>query len=109
MCLDAGQPIHVGAIDYYWTVFSPLKMCGTDDPVVGSLESDVAEIYADLSGPLRLWRTCPDDRATAIWEWRFGFRSHWGRHALGAISALADVRERGTLGDKSLNTQGNVR
>ncbi len=34
-------------------------------------------------------------RALAVWTWRFGFHHHWGRHATGAIRALAAFIGRG--------------
>jgi len=74
--------------DFYWIVFEPLKL-EPPNPVVGSLADDVADIWRDLKPGLLLIDTGePNCRNTAVWEWRFAFKNHWGRHAVDAITVL---------------------
>jgi hypothetical protein len=70
-------------VDGYWKVFSPLKQ---DEPVQCSLADDLADIYLDLDRGLSYFKKGDTDRA--VWEWRFSFWQHWGRHLVGALSAL---------------------
>jgi hypothetical protein len=72
----------------------PINMYATCDPLVvpceqpgvGDVADDLAGIYADLHRGLVLYRS--GDVAAATWEWSFSFRSHWGDHAVGALTAL---------------------
>jgi hypothetical protein len=76
----------IGPLDGYWRIFD-----STDDapPVQGTLSGDISEIYFDLKHDL-----CLDEkgvsRADFLWELRDSFRSHWGRHLLGALVAIHD-------------------
>jgi len=72
--------------DSYTVVFYPLEVPASEEPVVGSVADDIADIYRDVFSGLRAYRS--GRRAEAIWEWGFGFREHWGRHATDAIGAL---------------------
>lgn len=69
----------------YGAVFDPL-LVPPEEPVVGSLSDDIADIYRDVVSGLREYEA--GRRASAIWEWGFGLRHHWGDHATGAIRAL---------------------
>jgi hypothetical protein len=71
--------------NYYTTFFSPAKLYD-EEPVVGDLADDLADIYRDLKAGLWLY----DHGATreAVWTWRYYFRIHWGRHATNALYAL---------------------
>lgn len=73
-----------GETDVYSEVFDPYD----DSPslVAGSLSDDVLEIYADVSRGLGLWES--KAHVDAVWEWRFGFDTHWGDHAIDALRAL---------------------
>ena len=69
--------------DEYWLVFDPRKPTKTD-PTRGSLSDDVADIFLDLQqgfGVLKKYDSLND----AVWQWRFGFYSHWGKHAADAL------------------------
>lgn len=70
----------------YSMVFEPLDVPASEEPVVGNIADDIADIYRDIVSGLRAFRI--GKRAEAIWEWGFGFHSHWGRHAVCAIGAL---------------------
>lgn len=73
-----------GGATLYWTVFNPLK---DEEAITGSLADDVADVYRDLlKGVLLIDRYAANSEA--IWEWRFGFHSHWGDHAISALRAI---------------------
>jgi hypothetical protein len=75
----------VGA-QYYWTVFNPIT---ENETVVGDLLDDLGDIHKDLRRGLVLWdRGTPEFQADAAWRWRFSFGTHWGKHALEALTAL---------------------
>jgi hypothetical protein len=76
--------------DTYWGVFDPYKL---DEPVAGSLSDDLLDVYRDVRRGLALWESGHD--ASAIWEWRFSFESHWGDHAADALRALHRACGRG--------------
>jgi hypothetical protein len=65
-------------------VFDPTR---DDEAVRGSLADDIASIYLDLkNGISRPKATAPP--AEIIYRCRFGFYSHWGWHAMGALRAI---------------------
>jgi hypothetical protein len=70
----------------YWTTLAPHGE-GTQEVVTLPLGDDLADIWGDLKeGLLALESGVPPD--DVIWEWRFGFYTHWGRHATEALRAL---------------------
>jgi hypothetical protein len=74
----------LGDHDLYSVVFDPSERDSA--PVTGSLADDVADIYRDLQdgfAELRAGRS-----ANALWQWKFGFDRHWGKHAGEANYAL---------------------
>jgi hypothetical protein len=69
----------------YARIFEPFTL-PPEEPVVGSIADDIADIYSDIVSGLiehEAGRT-----AQAVWEWSFQLRSHWGRHATDAMYAL---------------------
>ena len=72
-------------LDYYGVVFDP-SILPPEEPVIGSLSDDVADIYRDVVSGLRQYQK--GWKGEARWNWQFSFRSHWGAHATGAIRAL---------------------
>ena len=46
----------------------------------------LAAMYRDLRAGLLKWER--GEAGEALWEWRFGFENHWGKHATGALRAL---------------------
>lgn len=74
-----------GEFDIYWFTFDPYDHGST--PVAGSLADDVADVYRDLSDGLAVLSSGGDLR-TVLWEWRFGFDHHWGRHVAHALYAV---------------------
>mgnify|MGYP001812118837 CR=1 FL=1 len=77
--------IAVRPTDHYWEVFDPLAP-EPDDPTVGSLSDDVADIYRDLMEGLEHYRLGRVEEA--VWTWRFQREIHWGNHAVDALRAL---------------------
>jgi hypothetical protein len=78
-----------GELDGYWELFDPTEK---EEPVFGSLATDIAEIYLDLKDALRLLKSgaALDD---IHWEWRFDFREHWSRHATRALKVLLYISD----------------
>lgn len=72
-------------LDLYGAQLDPLVV-PAGEAGVGSLADDVADIYRDVVTGLREHRA--GRHRAALFEWSFGFRSHWGSHATGAIRAL---------------------
>ena len=77
----------LGEMDSYWSVFD-----ATDEhsQVRGSLAGDISEVYADVRDGLGLFGKPAIAEGDLLWELRFDFRSHWGRHALDALKAIYD-------------------
>ena len=71
--------------DMYGEVYNPIVV-PPDEPVIGSIDEDITDIYRDVVAGLRADQT--GNRAGAIWEWGFHFHHHWGKHATGAIKAI---------------------
>lgn len=74
----------LGAHDSYRQVYDPFE--STDyDVVGGSLSDDLADIYRDLKRGVDEWYEADSvGQRDIVWEWRFGFESHWGQHLLSA-------------------------
>ncbi len=72
---------------YYSEVFDS-SVTSAEEPVIGDLGDDIADIYRDIMAGLSLYRE--GHFASAEWEWCHSFRHHWGRHATGAVRALHD-------------------
>ncbi len=72
---------------YYWAVSDPGVL---EEPVCGSLVDDLADIASDLQRGIEEY-----DRGkvgNAAFEWSFGFRHHWGDHAVDAIRYLHSIK-----------------
>ena len=72
-------------IDYYGEVYDS-NIIPPEEPCIGSLVDDFGDIFKDVVKGLRVYQS--GWPATALWEWRFSFWSHWGDHATSAIRAL---------------------
>jgi Domain of unknown function (DUF5063) len=69
----------------YYSLFDPTKDKQANP---ASLADDIADIYRELRESLILndaRSTPPED---SIFEWRLGFYSHWGKHAMDAFTAI---------------------
>ena len=74
----------LGTAGDYWKIFDPWER---EEPLLGSPADDLAGIYQDVAvGLAALERGVAED--DVVWEWRFGFWSHWSRHAVAALRAL---------------------
>ncbi len=71
--------------NHYSTFFSPAKL-HEEEPVVGDLADDLADMYRDIKAGLSLYDR--GHRTEAVWAWRYSFQIHWGRHATNALYAL---------------------
>jgi len=71
--------------EHYQEVFDPYAD-PSEEPVIGSLADDLADIYMDLMAGEHHWRAGNYDRA--VWEWRFRFETHWSEHLTGALRAI---------------------
>jgi hypothetical protein len=76
----------LGEWEGYWTT-TATDGDGADEAVMLPLGDDLADIWRALKrGLLALADGAPPD--DVAWEWRFGFYTHWGRHATEALRAL---------------------
>ena len=75
----------LGDVNLYWEVWDPTKH---SEPIYGSLADDFADIYRDLKEGLNLSETHQAMPEDSIWEWRFGYYSHWGKHAIDALRTI---------------------
>jgi len=92
--LYSALKVKLGDWDHYWMVFDPTK---DSEAIHGSLADDIADIYSDLKEGLILAATNAYRLRDIIFEWRLGFDTHWGQHAVDALGVLharsAEVRE----------------
>jgi hypothetical protein len=72
-------------LTYYSEVFNS-NVVPPEDPVIGDLADDIADIYRDLRRGLNLLDAGHTEQA--VWEWVFHLKHHWGEHATSAIRAL---------------------
>ena len=78
---SAGLPLQ-----YYSEQFDPLIVPAAEDATTGDLVDDVSDVFADVRHGL--WLFDEGYVAAAVWQWRFLFERHWGRHAICAIRVL---------------------
>jgi hypothetical protein len=94
----------LGADADYWEVFDPYDLA---HPVQGSLADDLADVFIDLDEGLRRWdRADFDLRRAIVWEWRFSYENHWGRHAIGAMRAIHALLYLHRIGDEEEDDTG---
>jgi hypothetical protein len=70
----------------YSFVFDPADP-DDHEAITFSVGTDLAEIYRDLK-TRRMRGPGGRIRAAVVWDWRFGFESHWGLHALDALKVV---------------------
>jgi hypothetical protein len=81
----------LGGQSAYWAYFDPSEPPDSgDEPVLGDLGDDLADIYRDIKPGLRGWEAGPEAiLADIVFDWKFPlFGSHWGVHAVSAMRAL---------------------
>jgi Domain of unknown function (DUF5063) len=54
--------------------------------IMKNLDNDLGDIYLDVKRALALKERLP--LAEAIWQWRFDYYNHWGRHLVHAQTAI---------------------
>lgn len=81
--------------NFYEEVFDPYRD-PREEPVVGSVADDLADVYQDVRAGLLKWDR--GERRNAVWAWRFDFTVHWSEHALGALRAIRTLADQYGLG-----------
>jgi hypothetical protein len=76
---------NLGDWNAYRQVFDPIF---DTELIGGSLADDLADIYRDLKEGLVTNESCTASPEDKIWGWRFSFCTHWGKHAIDALSVL---------------------
>jgi Domain of unknown function (DUF5063) len=69
----------------YRKIFEPFQ---DHESVTTTISDDLEDIYCDVKEGLLAMKGSEGVSASIVWEWKFGLESHWGRHAVSAISAL---------------------
>ena len=78
----------IGSNRFYWEVFDPTKQEDTE-AVAGDLVDDLGDIYRDLKYNLMIFDIgTMASQESAMWDFKFGFETHWGRHAIGALKTI---------------------
>lgn len=72
----------LGDWNLYWQVFDPTK---DSEAIYGSLADDISDIYRDIKEGLGIQDPDLALQRDTVWSWRFGYYSHWGRHAINAL------------------------
>lgn len=84
-----------GEHDRYVDVFDPSQLTGDDATAIpGSITQDLVEIDDDLAEAIAwLEQGTPD----ALWNVRWAFENHWGRHALACLRPLHQLAVYGVV------------
>jgi hypothetical protein len=80
----------LGELDLYWQVFNPMR---DKEAIRGSLTDDIADIYRDLKEGILLNQTRQAPVEEIGFDWRFGFYSHWGKHAMDSMRTIHHILE----------------
>jgi hypothetical protein len=80
----AGLPFNVYRFVYY-----PHDLDAVDEPITSTLSDDLPDIYRDLAQGLN--NADQGHLNDACFEWSTSY-SHWGRHAMSALSAIEVYR-----------------
>ena len=75
----------LGNWNSYQMVFNPTQ---NTESLSGSFADDLTGIYCDLKKALVENEAGLVSPQNSIWEWRFSFCSHWGRHAIDALKVI---------------------
>jgi hypothetical protein len=73
----------IGERDFYLKIFEPFD---DSEPVGMMLTEDLASVWSDLRPGLDLLGG--PHEADALFDWSWGYRGHWGKHAVSALYVL---------------------
>jgi len=88
--LDKNQALIalLGEDAFYRDIFDPVND-KVEEPVQGWLVDDFADVYRDLKINLEKIKIGTDEAIEdAMWDLKWSFLNHWGRHCISAIRAL---------------------
>ena len=73
----------------YSLVFNPIQ---DNAAIKSSMADDLADTYLDLKHSLINYESKNNFKAqSAIWDWKFDFETHYGKHIVGAISPIYEI------------------
>lgn len=75
----------LGDWNLYWQVFDPTQ---DSEAIRGSLADDIADIYRDVKEGIDVDNPDLALQQDAIFNWRVLYYSHWGQHAMNALSTI---------------------
>jgi hypothetical protein len=70
---------------YYGEVFDTTRV-PPEEPTVGDLADDLLDIYTDVKAGLLYFER--GHAQQAVFQWKFTWGVHWGRHATSALRAM---------------------
>lgn len=77
---------------YYWVSDLSKPFDSSQEPMVGDLRDDLADIYRDIKPGLRAWDTGMKSYLPDIaFGWKINFDLHWGPHAVDAMRVLHEL------------------
>lgn len=82
--------LHELPFGFYRVVFDPHDFEAKDEPVMGLLSDDLADIYRDLAEGVDNARNGHMD--DACFDWAQSYMLHWSRHAVNALAAIEIYR-----------------
>jgi hypothetical protein len=75
-------------LNHFWICYNPFET-PPQQPVCASLADGLTDIWRDLKPGLLALAQDEDRWASDVfWDWKFGFESHWGQHAVDSIWAI---------------------
>jgi len=82
----SGSVLSYIASRYYHKIFDPTTL--EDETVTACLHDDLTDIYKDIKEPLMDHTGTDKAVEEALWQLHFGFKHHWGFHAVDALRYL---------------------
>ena len=87
----------LGDYHVYRDVLDPLDP--NDNPVSVSLAGDLAEIFEDSAGNVKLLNRPEIPMDYVLWDWRFSFTHHWAEHCARALRVVSFLLHRYYAGE----------
>jgi hypothetical protein len=98
---------YLGKYDSYCHVYEPYNT-KDNEPTIGSLADDLADICRDLSPGLNAWSCAEADKRRAIVDdWQISYRIHWGYHAISAFWAIYWLIHHHSVGTEDETFEGH--